>query len=214
MDEPISESFNSSGGTNSVDRLGEGVYRVHLPGLASHSGHVQVTAAGWGTEHCKVARWWSTTTGKDVDVRCFDLAGDPVDEPFTLTFASRTNILGAPVCCNPNGRPSAYAWANNPTAASYTLSRSFAWTRGDGWATGTRSGAGSYSVKFFDGNFGQQVSLANGNVSVTAYGTGPEICKVAWWNTTSGVGVRCFDTTGAPADSRFTVAYVGNWVLG
>ena len=79
--------YNSSGGTNTITRLGAGTYRVRLPGLGGVSGHVQVTAYGPGSKRCKVQSWTSTLTAKNVNVRCFNAAGAPANSRYVVDFA-------------------------------------------------------------------------------------------------------------------------------
>ncbi len=47
---------------------------------------------------------------------------------------------------------------------------------------------------------------AGGNVQVTAYGSTSESCKVSNWGTNT-VNIRCFDTAGNPADTRWSLRY-------
>lgn len=47
-------------------------------------GNVQVTAEGPGAHHCKVARW---SPEKGIHVRCFNFKGEPVRNPFFVSFA-------------------------------------------------------------------------------------------------------------------------------
>lgn len=220
--------FNSAGPPSVIKRSQTGVYRVYLQGVWDklNGGHIQVTGYGFGSERCKVAGWgaspevglpgygWLASGTVRAEVRCFTAGGAPADSRFTLTFADRENILGADICCHSNGRLSAYGWASQPTSPSYTLPSAWSWNGWSGWAEGTRHAEGSYAVQFYSGFSGAQYGLGDGHVNVTAYGTGPEFCKVAWWGTSSGAAVRCFDASGAPVDTRFTIAYTGNWILG
>ena len=50
----------------------------------------------------------------------------------------------------------------------------------------------------------------SGHAQVTAYGSGTTRCKVQSWNSSGAaklVNVRCFDTAGAPADSRYVLDF-------
>ncbi len=69
----------------------------------------------------------------------------------------------------------------------------------------TRSAQGRYSVRFagLGGN-----GTPGGNVQVTAYGSGTEICKVVSWSSPSSdftATVNCFDNNGNLVDTRYTV---------
>ena len=60
---------------------------------------------------------------------------------------------------------------------------------------------------------------ATGHVQVSAYGTGGERCKVAAWlpslpaGSAEQVDIRCFTSTGPPADTRFAMTYVDKITL-
>ncbi len=51
----------------------------------------------------------------------------------------------------------------------------------------------------------------SGHAQVTAYGGGSTRCKVQSWTSSASaklVNVLCFDTAGAPADSRYVLDFV------
>lgn len=211
--------FNSSGGLSSITRTDVGTYTVEIPGAASIGGHVQVTAYGTGTERCKSAGWGTNGVNLFATVRCFTLNGISADSRFTFTFADQINILGLSVFDGPDGHPSTYAWAHDPSSASYTPSASYAF--GGGWQglLASRTGKGTYGMRIgSDARFG--------NVQITAYGWGSEYCKVAYWNESDGVQTRCFDTVGTalidtlyygiiPAvDTLYNVAHTGPFLIG
>lgn len=103
-----------------------------------------------------------------------------------------------------SAQKSGYVWADNPASASYTPSASYSFNSSGGAINVTRSGVGTYAVRF--GGIGGGVA-AGGNALVTAYGGGSEICKVVNWNSGGAdfiVNVRCFDTAGSLADTRYT----------
>ena len=119
-----------------------------------------------------------------------------------LAAAADSRNIPHPAC--PKGGRG-FAWANNPSAASYTPSALYSFNSSGGPITITRSGAGAYAVKFAAlGGHG----LAGGNVQITAYGTAAEACKVASWSSGGAdfvVNVRCFNPAAAPADAMYTV---------
>jgi hypothetical protein len=99
----------------------------------------------------------------------------------------------------------AFVWGDQPGAASYTPSPSYQRNYSNLTNTITRTGVGTYSVNM------PGVGAAGGSVVATAYGTGSERCKVAgWWmnGMTQQASVRCFNASGAPADTRFTARYL------
>jgi hypothetical protein len=204
-------SFNSNGGTNTVERAGVGVYLAKLPNLGdSVGGHVQVTAYGTGSERCKVG-YWTLIRGaiQVVEVQCFTSNGALADSRFAMTYVLNCGLIG-------NQGEAAYLWAEQPTSASYTPNEVYQFNTNpfkvDPIGTITRSGVGVYSVQFL------APELVQGNVQVTAHGLGPEYCKVAYWNYLAGVQVRCFqggmDNNGVhkPVDTQFDVTF-HNWVV-
>ena len=126
-----------------------------------------------------MAGWGAST----VNVTCYDGAGNGSDTRFTLLYTK-----------NAQDR---FAWADQPTAASYTPSASYAANPGGSAPTATRAGAGVYTV-----TFGGQ-SLTGGNVQVSGYGS-KAVCNVASWGGTNAT-VTCYDRNGTATDSRFTV---------
>lgn len=202
---------NSTGGTNRITRFGVGGYQVFLPNLGGAGGHVQVTAYGSGSERCKVGGWGPSGTDQVVTVLCFTAAGVAVDTRFTVTFVRDSAIFGTSfVCCQPDGYPVAYAWANEPTSASYVPSTAyqFADFQSRDTTSITRQGTGSYAVRNSFTHF------TAGNVQVTAYGFGSEHCNTAFWTDPDGIQVRCFSANGSPVDTLFTVSYAGQPVIG
>lgn len=98
----------------------------------------------------------------------------------------------------------AYVWAHDPAASSYTPNPQFSYNSAGGPITITRSGTGTYSIRFA-GLKGP--GPVGGNVQVTAYGTGNETCKLVSWGAGGPdlvVDVRCFDLGGANADAAYT----------
>ncbi len=199
-DQPTRQSYvvdsakahNDGGGLVQVTRINVGIYRIVFQGLrnlpATSGGNVQVTADGFGSNYCKVENW-----GNDnVNVRCFNTAGQPADSAFRVLFLkalSGEQDLG-------------YVWADQPTSADYRPSTSYSHNPGGGEIRVTRASTGSYSVRFsgWSGSTG-------GNAQVTAYSAGKERCQVASWGT-ANVNVRCFNPAGQPADTRFAALMV------
>jgi len=189
-------SYNAGGGAVTATRSSTGVYTMTWTGMESigtDGGNVQVVAYG-SNVRCQVGSWSSNAASVD----CFDPSGNPVDSRYDVLFLKPPKKTWA--------QEYAFAWANQPSTASYTPSVLYSYNFLKGPITITRSSAGVYSVQFasFD------LLGVGGNVQVTSYGsfTGAgEYCKVQSWGTNS-VNVRCFDATGAAADSYFTVLYL------
>jgi hypothetical protein len=206
--------FNSTGAgaINKVVRNGTGDYTAKLPGVGANDGHVQVTAYGsTGSERCKVGGWGPSGTTEFAYVKCFNSSGAPVDSMFTLTYVNHTNILGASACSPFPGIASVYVWANYASKPSYTVIVGSQWyyryvctTLPTADTNITRTATGAYSIKPV--GFG----LSTGDVQVTAYGSGPEYCRVLSWYLAVGIQVQCFNASGAPVDTQFDVTYMSH----
>jgi hypothetical protein len=193
--------FNSSGAVNTISRSGVGRYTVHVPRLGSDSGTVLVTAYGSSADQCKVAWWYNDESAQEIEVRCFDQAGAPTDSRFTMSY---TNQVGGASGVR------AYVWADQPTAeAEYSPAAAYQANYTGASNRVKRNSVGSYRVYLpvdFVGLFG--------HMQVTAYGTGPERCKVdrtfGWFGgpePTVFIDVACFTSAGAPVDTKFTLTY-------
>jgi hypothetical protein len=188
---PGSASHNPAGAIR-VFRNGVGNYSVKFTGLGSrltsNGGHAQAIAIGTGAQHCKIGSWGGSPD-LFVSVLCYARTGAPKDVKFDVFFATPHPSL-------------AYAWANQPTTASYSPSTFYRSNPSGGAATITRSGVGRYAVTWSGLSL-----LDGGDVQVTAYGGGNIVCKVEGWGPQT-VGVRCFNPgTNALVDSYFDIMY-------
>jgi len=166
---------------------------------------VQVTAYGPGSEWCTAWNWAASGTSQLVQVHCYTAAGVPANSRFTMAYVVNGNILGEPRCCSPDGNPTAYAFAHNPTASSYVPAPAFRY----GFSpTGLirRLSVGRYEVDY-------DWSSDVGTIHVTAIGQGSR-CKLESWGTTTTAFVRCTNTTGAPMDATYLFHHVGPFVVG
>ena len=98
----------------------------------------------------------------------------------------------------------AFAWANNPTAASYQPSATYAHNPA-GPIIIKRVWTGRYAVRFqgFGGN-----GKAGGNVQVVSWGGAATRCKVASWSSGGSdfiANVYCVNSAGKPVDERYAV---------
>jgi hypothetical protein len=57
-------------------------------------------------------------------------------------------------------------------------------------------------------------NLGTGTAQVTAYGGGTQFCGIAYWYPGAGIQVRCYALDGTPADSYYTIAFSGPFVIG
>jgi hypothetical protein len=202
--EPTSASYipsttyqrNLTGALNTINRLGTGYYQVVFENLGIYyGGTVDVTAYGAGSEECKVQNWGPTLADMNVYVRCYDAAGAAVDTMFTASFTR-------PIFSARFG----YVWANQPSSPSYTPSTTYQYNSTFATNTITRSGIGTYQVRF------PGLGAAGGTVKATAYGPGSEACHVSSWGssgTTALVNVRCQNTAGVPVDTAYTLTFHG-----
>jgi len=203
-------NVNSTGAVNTVTRDATGSYYVRLPNLGGPGGHVQVTAFSNQAVHCKPAYWFPDGSAELIYVQCFDHTGGLVDSVFGLTYVDQLNILGLSTGFNPDGHDSAYAWANQPfTDESYQPDSSYQFANSSATAaSASRTGPGSYGMRF------QGVNLGTGGAQVTAYGWGPELCVIAYWNVGDGIQTRCYDPWGTPADTYYDVSFTGPFTIG
>jgi hypothetical protein len=182
-------AHNDTAGRIEIRRGGVGSYIVHFDRfehLSPGGGHVQVTAVGSVARDCKVTGW----VGVDVGVRCFDASGAPADSVFSLLHL-RPSIYADHV---------AFAWANDPTAAVYAPSESYGHNPFDPIKI-QRQGTGRYRVEF---RRHSEEGPTFGHPQVTAYGNDSHRCQVQRWSS-DFVYVDCYDVSGAPVDTRFTV---------
>lgn len=190
--------YSSTGGPVTITRspTSPNAYTVEFDGFTDGTGVMLASAYG-GNHTVVIGGWGLNGTGLSTTVRTFDSSGGPaIDAPFTLTY----RIEG--------GARSAYLWADQPAAASYTPSPTYSWndTRPD--PTIVRSGPGEYTVRL-EGL--APLGSESGHVQVATYGTAARRTKVRGWNAIGNdmlVLVRTMDMSGAPADARFTLSYV------
>jgi hypothetical protein len=60
----------------------------------------------------------------------------------------------------------------------------------------------------------QDVNLSTGGVQVTAYGSGPELCVIAYWNVWDGIQTRCYNHSGTPVDTYYNVSFTSPFMVG
>jgi hypothetical protein len=205
--------FNSSGGVNTITRSGVGNYTVTLAGLASDGGTVKVTAFNAAANWCKIEWWAPSGANEQVEVRCFDTAGAPVDSKFTLVFADGQSILS-------NGNASGYVASTNPTpAGTYTPPAATNYNSTGPLNTVTRNSTGSYTVTM--PGLGSQtpgiLPTDRGTVHVTATTAAAKRCEVTSYTSPIGVppanpiplnvAVTCTTAAGALTDSKFVLQF-------
>ncbi|MBZ0150525.1 MAG: hypothetical protein K8J09_03265 [Planctomycetes bacterium] len=196
----LSYQHTPSGELIVTERLGVGYCRVLLPGHLGDKGNLQVTSAEYpGTsDFITVVESYLSIPGKMLcDIRTFDAAGQPADGDFNLVYRV-------------GGRPTdrtAYLWAHDPTAASYTPATGYAFNGNRGNPTIVRTGVGVYRVTLP----GLASGANGGHVQVSPIASG--IASRAQVDSWSSVGadqsiyVRTFDGAGNAADRMFLLSY-------
>ena len=192
--------FNSGGGTDTITQIGTGDYHVIVPGVGLDAGTVKVTAYGPGSAAtCQAGSLWGGHPTLNVYVSCYDTSGNPVNAKFTMTWVNHSSLLGV------KGRTWGYVWGDDPTSSSYTPTLTYQGNSSGGTDTITRSGTGSYEVDM------PGIGGDGGNVQISAFGEPQDHCSDGGYfgsGSTEVIDVICFDTSGNPADSEFTVQYV------
>lgn len=196
--------FNSSGGINTIKRLGTGRYKVILPGPVVADGTVKVTAYASIPHSCQVVQWVAASPGQNVYVDCFTTAGALVDNRFTMTFTASDSFLGD------GASNSGYLWGNDPTSSTYTPDTQYQFDTAGTTATVTKlpPNPGEWETLYPN-----EADGAQGDQQATAYGSTPAHCIVDGpiGNGTSEQGdVFCFDTSGNLLDTLYTT----QWVVG
>jgi hypothetical protein len=190
------KTFNSTGGAITVTEFGENGYSLAFEGLGSGGGdqygNVQVTAVGKADDRCKVSQWYSVASTLIVNVRCHFSGGSPSrDSAFLVSYA---RFAGGTAL----SQDGAYLLSNSLTGATAAPS----WYQWGAVGSVEHTSTGVYNARFA----GQ--TNQDAGVIVTALGKDPSYCKVGNWYPSGSdtvVVVRCFDDTGAPVDSRFSL---------
>jgi len=134
-------------------------------------------------------------------VMCFTPGGAPIDTRFVASFTN-TRVFS----------DSAYVWANNMTTPSYAPLLTYQSSPYKSPMTISRAGTGNYTVLIpsMTQNSLNDPHGGGGTVIATAYGSDGTSCNVGSWSQASAdvsVNVRCFNSSGAPADSQFSMTY-------
>ncbi|MFI7453819.1 hypothetical protein ACIBQX_40455 [Nonomuraea sp. NPDC049714] len=195
--------FNSTGATNTVNRVGPGYYSVHLPGMKDAVGYLQVTAQNTTAGRCKAH---SQGPSQDSDamvvaIFCTNLNGSMTDTAFTFSYSRNAGFTDT--------LPAAYALPNQIDAVTpYAPTHRFNSTGATN--TATRLAPGIYRLAT------PNMPLDGGHVQAVAYGPGGDgfsnYCKVMFWTPDympgSGLYVACFTVDGAPANGSFNAVFL------
>jgi hypothetical protein len=193
-------SFNRTGGAVTITKPASttGRYTVRFAGLSALLGAknaVHVTGLGFDDTYCKPAA--ASVVSDQIEVRCFKAGtGAAANAAFSLLVTRNYYDL-------------AFAFAHQPTAASYAPSATGSWNP-VGTTKVVRTGLGRYEVTF--NNLGAELPAGvEGHVQVNAVGTNKTHCEVETWGGKPNltVAVTCFGApTNAPVDSKFSVLFL------
>jgi hypothetical protein len=133
-------------------------------------------------------------------VECFNTAGAPSDEMFSLAFALN-EPFGLTTASHSRG---AYAWANLPTRKRlYTPAKPWNFSSfRTGRMTSQRNSTGNYTV-----SLPGPLSYSSSLVMVTGFdgGSGSAYCNVVDW---FPIVVQCYSQGGTPVDSDFDATFL------
>ena len=180
----LGTGYNGTGGAVSTSKLGTGQYLVEFAGHVASGSNAQVTAYGNAATQCKLL---TTPLGSSSYVRwyvlCYDAAGTLTDSPFNIVTENTSG----------GGEFGAYLFATG--SSTY-----HSWNSSGGTNTVTNTSTGLYTVTM------PGMPSSNAAVHVTATGANANRCKITSWGTGS-VGVRCYNASGALANTSFSVSY-------
>jgi hypothetical protein len=202
------DRYASLGGSISSCPLAGQRARVVVPKLGSYKGTVQVSARATlalndetGAGFCGLAAMGpGGGIGGDqwLDAQCFEPdGGAEIYRTFTVWFMQGLGMKGIV------RKNVAYLLAHKPKASSYVPEVNHRFSSAGKAGRVSRSGTGRYVVTLPGMPLG-------GSAQVTPFGSGVRHCVISGIRTgklPQRVGVRCFNATGAPADSRFMLAY-------
>ena len=198
----LTTRYDGTGGTGAtVSRIGTGRYTVSATGPFNARGVADITAVGAAPACCRPT---NTTAGLQIAVACDAQNGAPVDTGWALSY---TELVG------PHHDPSAPAAyltvGGDPASPTVLTDRS--WSSNGETPTVARTGVGVYDISYQQ--IGNPAVYPADGLMVTATGSAPRYCRNWAWNSYSfppklRILLYCFDATGQPADSTFTIAYL------
>jgi hypothetical protein len=191
-------SFNSTGGANSVARIGTGSYSVTMPGVALTTfGVPLVTAVNGAAVRCSVGTW------SPVQVLCFEQSGDPIDSEFAVLYGDMTSLAAGPSTLH-----GFYGWAcQQGTTALYAIGGPCS-----PYTFNSLTFGGLFARKIATGKYlviaGGPATYQKSTALVAAYGSVARNCNVASWSVVKNeILVNCFGAGGVPTDMEFQIEY-------
>ncbi|MGN9907142.1 hypothetical protein ACTMTJ_06235 [Phytohabitans sp. LJ34] len=179
-----------------VTPFGGGFYEVVFPGQAAKGGVVHVTAISGRPIWCQALKWGHSGTDQIAYVGCFRPGGFGIDTPFTAVFTSSSP---------PDGVPGHYGYVHADASTAIVSEYNSVFGTGNSVSS---TATGEYLVRFRGlGSPGPN----DGSLQVTAVNSSVGAhCQIAKWNSNSvsqDVLVFCFDGTGVPLKTGFTLSY-------
>lgn len=199
-------SQNDSGRTNTILKTSTGRYEVTLNGVDVTDASLLITAYGSTNARCQALPWMLSGGSVRVYVACSTPSGAATDSLFTLAYTGE----GVPGRFGGGDNAGAYAYAEQPTQSNYTPLTGYQGNSFGGNLTVQRNGTGDYLVRIPQGE-----RVDRGAVLANSYGVAGQHCAVDSWtalSTETQARLFCFDGSGSPADSRFTLTYL-SWNL-
>ena len=194
---------NSSGGHVDVTHASEGVFAAGLGGLeaawATAPAAVTMTAVDPTVRRCRVTAYNKSIA--QFGINCTGLQGGLRDASWSLLWLQ-------------HGRPTmrfGFAWTTNETSTvDYTPFADFLINSSGGSVKARKTALGQYHVVF--AGLGRSAGATETVLVSPLFTLTDRICDIlAWGNTGANdlfVDVACYDTTGAPVDSRFGVMVI------
>jgi hypothetical protein len=169
-----------------------GRYRILFPGQAAPGGVVHVTPVNDAARWCQAVKWGASGADELVYVDCYQPGGIRVPTAFSAFFESRSS-----------GTTGQFGYVFTDPSG-FIVSEFNSAGAGNGV---TPIGPGLWEVTL--------KGLAtpgpvDGGIQVTAVSGGPARCKVAKWASSTSdqlVVVACFDASGLPLNTAFTLTY-------
>jgi hypothetical protein len=177
-----------------VTPLSVGRYQIQFPGQAVAGGIVHVTAINSSPHWCQAETWFPSGTDEIAIVRCYRLGGSLASTSFSAFF---TSASGSPA-------PGPYGYVDSQPSGVIVSQ----YNSSGGLNTSTPGPPGQWTVSFPGIVTG--VPLAGGLQATAVNNAVGARCKVAGWTSMSSgqnVTVYCFNSSGLPFNTRFTLTY-------
>ena len=136
-DPPAGTTYNPSGGATRIFHTGTGLYTMRFFGLNSFRGVPMVTPMGDQDRICSVRSYGVSGVDSNFYIACFDRSGVPADAIFAFKYEGRNAAAALP-------SDTAFLWAHDPVASSYTPSTDYSWNSIR--RSATANGAGNAST--------------------------------------------------------------------